>query len=61
MGSLTDALTRCSDDDEVLTAFVEWAEGDGITLYPAQEEALLEILSGNNVILSTPTGATIWR
>ncbi|WP_433191574.1 hypothetical protein [Actinoallomurus sp. CA-150999] len=29
----------------------------GITLYPAQEEALIEIVSGANVILNTPTGS----
>ncbi len=29
----------------------------GIALYPAQEQAVLELLSGNNVILSTPTGS----
>jgi superfamily II DNA or RNA helicase len=29
----------------------------GLTLYPAQEEALLEVVSGNHVILSTPTGS----
>ncbi|REJ05207.1 DUF3516 domain-containing protein [Microbacterium bovistercoris] len=37
-------------------AFVEWAEGTGISLYPAQDEAVIEIVSGNNLILSTPTG-----
>ena len=31
--------------------------GAGISLYPAQEEALLEIVTGANVILSTPTGS----
>ncbi|HEV3189259.1 MAG TPA: DUF3516 domain-containing protein [Polyangiaceae bacterium] len=29
----------------------------GIALYPAQEQAILELLSGNNVILATPTGS----
>ncbi|WP_395246048.1 DEAD/DEAH box helicase [Agromyces sp. MMS24-K17] len=37
-------------------AFVEWAEGRGLSLYPAQDEAIIEIVSGANVILSTPTG-----
>lgn len=45
-----------SDPDAVYLAFVEWAESTGITLYPAQDEALIEIVSGNNLILSTPTG-----
>src|SRR6266496_1716050 len=57
MGSLADQLRGCTADDEVLAAFVDWAERDGMTLYPAQEEALLEIVAGSNVILSTPTGS----
>ena len=31
--------------------------GAGFSLYPHQEEALIEIVSGANVILSTPTGS----
>ena len=34
-----------------------WADERGLTLYPHQEEALIEIVSGANVILSTPTGS----
>lgn len=44
------------DPDAVYTAFVEWAESTGIQLYPAQDEAVIEIASGQNLILSTPTG-----
>lgn len=44
------------DPDAVYTAFVEWAEAGGIQLYPAQDEAVIEIVSGQNLILSTPTG-----
>src|SRR4029077_4843683 len=29
----------------------------GLSLYPAQEEAVLELFAGKNVILSTPTGS----
>ncbi|GAB2750665.1 DEAD/DEAH box helicase [Sinomonas soli] len=43
--------------DEVYDAFVGWAEARGLSLYPAQEEAVLEIVSGSNVILATPTGS----
>jgi superfamily II RNA helicase len=43
--------------DDLFTAFAGWAEERGITLYPAQEEALIEIVSGSNVILNTPTGS----
>ncbi|MGN6125870.1 MAG: DEAD/DEAH box helicase [Humibacter sp.] len=42
--------------DEVFDVFGEWAAEGGITLYPAQEEALIGIVSGANVIVSTPTG-----
>ena len=44
------------DPDAVYLAFVEWVESTGISLYPAQDEAVIEIVSGQNLILSTPTG-----
>ncbi|MCW4384621.1 DUF3516 domain-containing protein [Salinibacterium sp. SYSU T00001] len=44
------------DPDAVYSAFEDWARTRGLTLYPAQEEALLELVTGANVILSTPTG-----
>lgn len=31
--------------------------GEGLSLYEAQETAILELLAGNNVILNTPTGS----
>lgn len=40
-----------------LDGFVEYVESEGISLYPAQEEALLELLEGHNVIMNTPTGS----
>ncbi|XPP26051.1 MAG: DEAD/DEAH box helicase [Leucobacter sp.] len=43
--------------EAVLDAFERWAaEDQGVTLYPAQEEALTGIALGSHVILSTPTG-----
>jgi hypothetical protein len=57
--SSTDLLTavpRGADPDAVYAGFVEWAAGQGFTLYPAQDEAAIEIVSGSHVILSTPTG-----
>ncbi|WP_141895424.1 DEAD/DEAH box helicase [Microbacterium kyungheense] len=42
--------------DELYDAFVEWAGEQGFALYPAQDEAVIEIVSGSHVILSTPTG-----
>ncbi|MEO6826530.1 MAG: DUF3516 domain-containing protein [Microbacteriaceae bacterium] len=44
------------DEDALYQAFVDWVGAGGITLYPAQEEALIEVVSGSHVILSTPTG-----
>ena len=46
-----------AEPDAVYEAFVLWAQRDGLTLYPAQEEALLEIVGDAHVILSTPTGS----
>ncbi len=46
-----------ADADELFTSFSAWAEANGTTLYPAQEEALIELLGGANVILATPTGS----
>ena len=45
------------DSDQVLDRFIAVASGRGLTLYPEQEEALLELYSGSNVILNTPTGS----
>jgi superfamily II RNA helicase len=50
-------LPAGAEPDAVFEAFAGWAAGRGLTLYPAQEEALIEILSGANVILATPTGS----
>lgn len=43
--------------DEALELYLSWAEEAGFELWPHQEEALLEIAEGNNVILGTPTGS----
>ncbi len=46
-----------ADADELFTLFAAWAQANGTPLYPAQEEALIELVSGANVILATPTGS----
>src|SRR4029077_7662050 len=46
-----------ADPDELFASFAAWAEASGTVLYPAQEEALIEVVSGANVILATPTGS----
>ena len=53
---LLDRRTAKWDPDAAFTAFEEWALERGFGLYPAQADALIEIVSGANVILSTPTG-----
>ncbi|MDR3608604.1 MAG: DUF3516 domain-containing protein [Oligoflexia bacterium] len=40
-----------------LDDFLELVRKKGLELYPAQEEAILELYSGKNVILNTPTGS----
>jgi superfamily II RNA helicase len=52
-----DSVPDGDTSDWAYTVFAGWAEERGITLYPAQEEALIEIVSGSNVILNTPTGS----
>lgn len=47
---------RC-DPEHILDAFVDYTNALGLTLYPAQEEAILEIMAGRHVILNTPTGS----
>ncbi len=46
-----------TDGDSLLEQFLDFTSELGITLYPAQEEALLELMGNKHVILSTPTGS----
>ena len=57
MTLLTDRLPGGGDPDELLEGFVAWTAEQGFDLYPAQEEAVLELLAGNHVVLATPTGS----
>ncbi len=50
-------LTGFPDPDTVLDAFLAAMAARGIALYPEQEEAILELFAGRNVILNTPTGS----
>jgi superfamily II RNA helicase len=43
--------------NEILDRFVSYVSATGFSLYPAQEEAILELLSGKHLILNTPTGS----
>src|SRR3954464_5301150 len=55
--SLVDALPTESSADSIYAAFSAWVSGQGLTLYPHQEEAVIELFSDNNVVLGTPTGS----
>jgi len=55
--TLTDLLPADPAPDSVFDVFAGWAKEQGLALYPHQEEALIEVVSGANVILSTPTGS----
>ncbi len=46
-----------ADPDDLYTGFVAWARAEGFTLYAHQDEALVEILTGSNAIVTTPTGS----
>lgn len=56
MTALTDRLTATEPED-LLEEFAQWAAESGRPLYPAQEDALLELASGSHVVLATPTGS----
>ena len=55
--ALGDFLPDTAGADELLDAFIEWSAAAGLELYSHQEEAVLRLLSGENVVLSTPTGS----
>ena len=61
LGQLADRIWNEQGEDadgaDIFEAFIEWAEGRGIELWPHQEDALLALMSGNHVILGTPTGS----
>ena len=46
-----------SDPDATYEVFETWSHEQGTPLYPHQEEAVLHLLGGANVVLSTPTGS----
>jgi len=56
VAALPAAVDGAVDPDEVYEAFAAWAAEGGRPLYPAQDEAVIELVSGANVVLSTPTG-----
>ena len=55
--NLAERIPRDPGPDSLYAVFTEWTAERGLALYAHQEEAFLEILSGSNLILSTPTGS----
>jgi superfamily II RNA helicase len=55
--AVSSAAAAVPDPDATFSAFAGWAKDQGLDLYPHQEEALIEVMTGANVILSTPTGS----
>ena len=49
--------SKDAPSDELLDLFLRYVESRDLALYPAQEEAILALLDGQNVILNTPTGS----
>ncbi len=43
--------------DDLLGRFLDYVDALGLVLYPAQEDAVLGLFEGKNVILNTPTGS----
>ena len=54
---MSELRVSSADPDALFDSFATWAHDGGTPLYPAQQEALIELLSGANVILATPTGS----
>ena len=50
-------LPPAPDEEALLDGFTAYTIEQGIEMYPAQEEAILELIADNHVILNTPTGS----
>jgi superfamily II RNA helicase len=51
------ALAEKATEGNALDLFLEYTFEKNLELYPAQEEAILDLYAGKNVILNTPTGS----
>src|SRR4051812_31162858 len=57
LAALLPGRGEAADPDAILNRFMGWVSSTGLELYPAQEEALLELMAGKHVVLNTPTGS----
>ena len=48
---------EADEESDLFDLFIDWTLDLGLELYPAQEEAILEIFDENHVVLNTPTGS----
>jgi superfamily II RNA helicase len=55
--SLAERIRPSADSAAILDDFLAWVADQGLTPYSEQEEAILELLAGRHVVLSTPTGS----
>ena len=57
--TLYDAIPKDGrpSNDALLGRFLDYVLAKRLQLYPAQEEAILELFAEKNVILNTPTGS----
>ncbi len=55
--SLRQTPSEAHLSDRILDQFLEHVRESRLSLYPAQEEGILELFSDKNVILNTPTGS----
>ncbi len=54
---LTLDASAAAAPDRLYESFTDYADRLGLTLYPHQDEAIIELLGGSHVILTTPTGS----
>ena len=43
--------------EELFEAFESWSQAQGLSLYPAQQDAVVELADERHVVMSTPTGS----
>ncbi|HET7430007.1 MAG TPA: DUF3516 domain-containing protein [Nocardioides sp.] len=57
MTALGQRVPAGADADTLYDAFAAWLAEEGIEPYAHQDEAIIELLGGANVVLATPTGS----
>ena len=55
--TLLDHLPADATADTLYDAFTAWSQEQGLELYPHQDESAIELFTGNNLVLATPTGS----